>query len=828
MEQNAEVNQRSRRTPVNLPLLDFEVLSADVDAVGSMMEGMTIVPSAPSVVSFPNASTPAAVLPTSVPSFASRSGGPRGDMSVLSGFTAPAVLSGRSLYRGNMAGDGGMGRRGGNLAPTSPGVVQTGCLGGGWSMLRDHPRMTRVGKFKLFMMTQGDSFCRGFVGNTPGSICANKDCTIMAHSKVSSKWVQQDRVVFLLQGIKVARSITAFILPCAMLVGDDLPEELFRVASTASKTQKQWVETFFVEARLATAEYLRLEENDDEEEDSSTLDCQFGMEFDASDGMPAVPEFAPLSIITYPPFLHEEEVSQLEGDDGRYAAEMREAIKGVRERLMVAKESARDETELVLGHMEASMSWIVNNISILHRCGERLQEVVGDVTSITTQYTHTNLTDCVFELMGRVESFRFEELVEDVEAMDADFKRLVPNLRQGVAALGARVLGLERDGACVPLVAGLTTSSIIHDGDGSPVAVLGELIARMGSLERDNTLLRSDIRSQGGVSFGSHVFTSMGALEIVIRSELPGGLVGGLMCVELFPDPNILLCHNPSVEPGSASTSLSWEKATKEMSLKGYAPTARKVVHIFNEIVAPIYSDGKEAIAGQKIAAFKTEGNWTGVDGLDGLRQRGEAKIITARGAAITAIESKLPIGSKLRDLALEMVAKTYNWYIVLHRHLDAELLRLTQMHLETDALLVLLSEEVIIMFTLIHNIRKKGVEFSLSSDPVEYMVQCIWLTIEIHGVMDDMIRHGLSANGAINAAFVRFLTKQVAATASAKGVKGVDKSAEGLKKMNEEMGKLTKLVTEAKSSATSAQTMATQAREDVKNLFIKNKDLKR
>ena len=221
--------------------------------------------------------------------------------------------------------------------------------------------------------------------------------------------------------------------------------------------------------------------------------------------------------------------------------------------------------------------------------------------------------------MSRVESFRFEELVEDVEAMDVDFKRLVPNLRQGVEALRARVQGLERNGVGAPLAVGLTTSSIIHDGDGSPVAALGELIARMGALERDITLLRSDIRYQGGVSFGSHVFTSMSAPESVICSELPGGLVGGLMCVELFPDPNILLCHNPSVEPGSASSSLSWEKATKEMSLKGYAPTARKVVHIFNEIVAPIYSVGKEAIAGQKIAAFKTEVNLTGVDGLDGL-----------------------------------------------------------------------------------------------------------------------------------------------------------------------------------------------------------------
>jgi len=60
------------------------------------------------------------------------------------------------------------------------------------------------------------------------------------------------------------------------------------------------------------------------------------------------------------------------------------------------------------------------------------------------------------------------------------------------------------------------------------------------------------------------------------------------------------------------------------------------------------------------------------------------------------------------------MVDRTYNWYVLLHRHLDAELVRLTQMKLDSESLLVLLSKEVIIMFSLVQNIRKKGLEFSL------------------------------------------------------------------------------------------------------------------
>jgi hypothetical protein len=334
--------------------------------------------------------------------------------------------------------------------------------------------------------------------------------------------------------------------------------------------------------------------------------------------------------------------------------------------------------------------------------------------------------------------------------------------------------------------------------------------------------MRSQIEAQDGVTMGSHIFTSMNALEVVLVDEMPAD---GLMFVELFVDINIMPCHNANVDPGNASSLLTWDKATKDMSLKGYTAAARKVVRSFQEIVSSLYTDGKEALPGQKIAAFKTAGEWTGEEGRDGRRQRIEEKLLTARIAAVAAIESKLKDGSKLRMLALTMVDKTYNWYVVLHRHLDAELVRLTQMKLDSESLLVLLSEEVIIMFTLVHNIRKKGLEFSLACDPLAYMVQCVWLTIEIHGVMDEMIKHGISSNSAINAAFVRFLTKQVAVTAGTKA----DNKLEGWqKKITDDTAKAVTVATEAKNTANGAQVLANKAKEDIKNLYVKNKDLKK
>jgi len=134
----------------------------------------------------------------------------------------------------------------------------------------------------------------------------------------------------------------------------------------------------------------------------------------------------------------------------------------------------------------------------------------------------------------------------------------------------------------------------------------------------------------------------MSVLESVLKNKMPAV---GLVFVELFVDINILPCHSPNLNPGNATSMITWDKATKDMSLKGYAPAARKAVRSFQKIVSSLYTDGKEAIAGQKIVAFKSKGEWIGEDGRDGCRQRIEEKILTAKIAAVSAIEYKLPRG---------------------------------------------------------------------------------------------------------------------------------------------------------------------------------------
>ena len=75
--------------------------------------------------------------------------------------------------------------------------------------------------------------------------------------------------------------------------------------------------------------------------------------------------------------------------------------------------------------------------------------------------------------------------------------------------------------------------------------------------------------------------------------------------------------------------------------------------------------------------------------------------------------------------------------------------------------MLVLLSEEVIIIFQSFNTICCKWMDFRIKDIRVDYMVCCIWLALQVHVQMDEFVRDGLKYNSAISAAFVCFLTTQ-------------------------------------------------------------------
>ena len=151
--------------------------------------------------------------------------------------------------------------------------------------------------------------------------------------------------------------------------------------------------------------------------------------------------------------------------------------------------------------------------------------------------------------------------------------------------------------------------------------------------------------------------------------------------------------------------------------------------------------NGKPTIAGTRITAFKMAETWREEGGLDSRQHKIERSLKTAALVARTTIDEKLPGCGKLREVALSMIDRMLAWFNTVHPHLDSELLQLAQLHISEDKCLILLSEEIIIMFSMIHDIRKQRMEFTLKAKHVEYMVCCIWLTLQVHAVMDGFVK---------------------------------------------------------------------------------------
>jgi hypothetical protein len=181
------------------------------------------------------------------------------------------------------------------------------------------------------------------------------------------------------------------------------------------------------------------------------------------------------------------------------------------------------------------------------------------------------------------------------------------------------------------------------------------------------------------------------------------------------------------------------------------------------------------------------------------------------------------------------MIDRTLAWFNTVHRHFDAELLQLLQLHISEDECLILLSEEIIIMFLMIHDIRKQRMVFTLKGKRVEYMVRCIWLTLQAHAVMDGFVKRGLKYNSAISAAFIRFLTKQTGqnvSTGIGSQIKVLTEALEKAVKMAKEAADAAKEATrvskEASTWSNTASSAADKAVSDIKAILAKNSTLKK
>ena len=305
----------------------------------------------------------------------------------------------------------------------------------------------------------------------------------------------------------------------------------------------------------------------------------------------------------------------------------------------------------------------------------------------------------------------------------------------------------------------ISFSTPITDENGDRIGELGDFLSDMQALKAENVALqadlgaiKADLKAQGGIVFGQQLFTSESQLVTSAMLECPQG-----DAFALFVDPVSIFCHDAPYNPCTG-----WQKDTKDMADSGYmAVSDRKVVASYDCTTPFWFAEGKQVIGGEKMASFASPEKWSGEGGMIGRREQIENSAEAACDRLRQAIRDKLPLGGKLSELAIKMMDHTHGWYQKLHKHLDSELDKLKKMGISQANVLVLLSEEVIIIFERFNTIRRKRMDFRIKDNRVEYMVRCIWLALQVHVQMDEFMRDGLKYNSAISAAFVRFLTTQ-------------------------------------------------------------------
>ncbi len=242
------------------------------------------------------------------------------------------------------------------------------------------------------------------------------------------------------------------------------------------------------------------------------------------------------------------------------------------------------------------------------------------------------------------------------------------------------------------------------------------------------------------------------------------------------------------------------------------------------------------AQVGIKLATFNDYDKWNGVSGMDGRRKEIENSATDATAIAETWVGDKLPVDGRLAPLALKMIERFVEWIHTVHKHLDTEYMKLTQQHIAEEEALILLSEQVIIMYQRIQQVWSQRMEFvPTKGSKVAYMARCIWITCQVHRVMQDFVAGGLKNNLAILTAFVRFLTKQTLANVASgvgRQIKTLTDAVATLKgsvsTATTAAKEATKAAKEANAWAMTANTNADAAKNGLNALYSKNSTLKR
>ena len=266
--------------------------------------------------------------------------------------------------------------------------------------------------------------------------------------------------------------------------------------------------------------------------------------------------------------------------------------------------------------------------------------------------------------------------------------------------------------------------------------------------------------------------------------------------VAAFCDMDSLLSH--ATEQFKGVTELG--ERIKLMQQCGIADqSSHKTIISFERQYPPGFLTGEDGDIkdGETFPILKTKKVWVGSDGRSGARAKYLEKVDTAAERAIAYVGRYTRTGP-LQEMCLEMIRTSQRFWTAFFDYLNNDLERLVQFGISEKECLVLISEQMKIVFEQVFTKRMMMPEFSIvpgSGVPFDYAAQVLYFTLQAHSAMDDFMSKKFTGHGLLGNTFIRFLARQCGNTS----VAGFEKRIEKLEKaLEDSVKKVNKRVDEA------------------------------
>jgi len=316
--------------------------------------------------------------------------------------------------------------------------------------------------------------------------------------------------------------------------------------------------------------------------------------------------------------------------------------------------------------------------------------------------------------------------------------------------------------------------------------------------------LEADVVAQGGVVFDHSSYSSEQEIKNLVLREDPQG-----SAIAAFVTPLTIFSHDNNFVPAKG-----WRDTVKaELKTGGFTAAEGKFLCAATQRLPSWYAGTGEVVAGKLLSAFTTMDGWKGRGGIIGQKGVIAASARTAKGNLTTYINQKLPSGSELAGLAVDMANATQSWLSTVHSFFNDDLAELQELGVSPEESLTLISEYTILMYDVFYLHSQKLIQFSLEVDRSDYLSRVIWVSLLIQQEMarftqtEKMKHHPTLSN-----AFIRFLTKATAANSSA----GIAKRLAALEKTGGPAKQAQEDAKKAKAMANKTQDELTKLREEV------------